>query len=172
MALSYCWSRRSPTDHAELIRMPLSGWNVSQYDYNCPLRTRVDSVWWPGWLRWSLPLITESASLSKLHLERQIGNDYQHLMSLVPPKIPGGRMGQHPRLLSAHLCGGQSILEGGTIWLAFASEIWVCLDGCFKSHPLHLFSSPETIKAGSPCKPGSLSDLRWEEPKTQSVSKK
>lgn len=112
MALSYCWSRRSPVDHAELIHIALSGWNVSQYDYSRPLRTRVDS-----------DDLADSGgpcpSLQKVFLFQNYTWKEKYVMttSISGPwflqRFPRGRMGQHPHLFSARLCGRQSILEGG-----------------------------------------------------------
>lgn len=68
MEPSYCWSPGSPSELAELIRISLSGWKVIWWDYWChPLRTRVDSTNPADWMC-VLPLITESAPLSKLYL--------------------------------------------------------------------------------------------------------
>lgn len=142
------------------IIMPLSGWNVSQYmASDCPLRTRVvpsDDLADSGGASPSL----QKVLLFQVHLERQTGNDYQHLMSLVPPKIPGGRVGPAPTYSVPISVEDRASLKGYHM-TCLCQWNWVCLNGCFKSHPLHLFPPPEMIKAWSPCKPGSLNDLRW-----------
>ena len=148
MEVSYCWSPRRPSNYAELIRISLPGWTVSQCDYTHPFRTRVGSAHLADW-GCVLPLITESAPLSKLHQGRKISDDGQHLVFSVPPKFPMWETASAPSLIQC--------LEGDHVTCLCQWNTSVFGWKLYEPAPAP-FPSSEMMEAGSPWKPGSLRD--------------